>query len=389
MGCPPNTYDLDMNPITGGCGCEYNCAKTSNSDPIDPNYTDDNCDGSDGDVEHCVFASPSIGSATATGTRLDPVDTIAHAIATAQANGVPSVCLSGETFNENVTVPSGISIYGGFNKDDPDFKFRRSASVTTTVIASGTVFDVPVADVDTHIEGITIIANSSGVSGSSTIGVRFGGGNGQLYVRWDTITAADGSAGGPGMNGAGPNPTNAPAGANGLTGQSNGSNGGTGGPQGTCTDFGGAGGIGGYGQQNGANGSPGTCSTPGGVGGQPDSASFCSGGSGNNVGQPGNACTIPGTDGGAGPPGGALGTVQGGDYSPRTAPTARSARTAWAEAAPAAAAVATKSAAHSAIPIGLAAAGPAGAEGLAATSAPAPRAAAEASPSSQAEGQSR
>src|SRR6185369_2923133 len=50
-GCPQNLWDIDGNPLTGVCGCEYKCTQTSASDAIDPNYTDDNCDGGDGLTE--------------------------------------------------------------------------------------------------------------------------------------------------------------------------------------------------------------------------------------------------------------------------------------------------------------------------------------------------
>src|SRR4051812_49266592 len=33
--CPARTWDLDGNPATGVCGCEYACNKISNADPID------------------------------------------------------------------------------------------------------------------------------------------------------------------------------------------------------------------------------------------------------------------------------------------------------------------------------------------------------------------
>src|SRR5947208_3409753 len=81
-------------------------------DPIDPNITDENCDGTDGVAEECIYVSACLGDdgAAGQGTRDAPVKTIAHAIQVAQMNNVPSVCLSGEAYNEAVTVVSGISI---------------------------------------------------------------------------------------------------------------------------------------------------------------------------------------------------------------------------------------------------------------------------------------
>src|SRR5262249_27339279 len=55
--CAPGTVDLDGKAENG---CEYKCTKTSNApdDPIDPDFIDDNCDGSDGVVASCVFVAP-------------------------------------------------------------------------------------------------------------------------------------------------------------------------------------------------------------------------------------------------------------------------------------------------------------------------------------------
>src|SRR5262249_20306418 len=113
-GCPAGTDDIDGNPLTGMCGCEDGCHNVSATAPIDANFTDDNCDGSDGVVEQCVYVSAGQGVDTAPGTRTMPMQTIAAAIARAQQNAVPAVCLSGEIYNETVTVVSGISVYGGF-----------------------------------------------------------------------------------------------------------------------------------------------------------------------------------------------------------------------------------------------------------------------------------
>ena len=79
------------------------------SDPIDPNFTDDNCDGGDGNVEQCVYVSTSQGDdTTGDGSRQSPLKTIGIAILKAKANAVPSVCLSGEVYNEAVSVMSGM-----------------------------------------------------------------------------------------------------------------------------------------------------------------------------------------------------------------------------------------------------------------------------------------
>ncbi|HZF48288.1 MAG TPA: hypothetical protein VE093_06545, partial [Polyangiaceae bacterium] len=178
-GCPAGFFDVDGNPLTGTCGCEYQCNLVSpDSDPIDENYVDANCDGTDGLAEKCIFVSASEGNDGNSGARLAPMKSIKMAIEQAMAVGVPSVCVSGETYNEAVTVASGVSIYGGFDHTDADFKFRRKASATTNVSAVGTVFYAPQIDAETHIESISMDAGPTGNGGESTYGVRFGGGMG-------------------------------------------------------------------------------------------------------------------------------------------------------------------------------------------------------------------
>ncbi|MCC6213843.1 MAG: hypothetical protein IT376_03175 [Polyangiaceae bacterium] len=245
--CPAGYYDIDNNPLTGAQGCEYACTKTSDDDPIDPSFTDANCDGSDGVVEQCVYVSKAGSDLLGDGTRQSPKATIAGAIAFAQSNGVPAVCLSGETYEEAVTIVSGISLYGGFDQADADFEFRRKAGVTSTVRAAGTVIHAPQINAETHVEGMKIEATTPG-SGKSTYGVRLASGLATLYVRYNVIEA------GAGADGAAPNPPTAPDGGGG--GDASGSAGvGTGG--GGLNDSGGPGGPGGLGGGGGPGGAGG------------------------------------------------------------------------------------------------------------------------------------
>ncbi|NUQ74213.1 MAG: PE-PGRS family protein, partial [Polyangiaceae bacterium] len=266
-GCPAGFFDIDGNPLTGMCGCEYSCNLVSpDSDPIDDNYEDANCDGTDGLAEKCIFVSTTEGNDASSGARLDPMQTIDAAIKKAVDVGVPSVCLSGETYTESVTVVSGVSIYGGFDHTDADFKFRRKATATTNVAAIGTVFHAPQIDADTHIESITMEAAPTGNGGESTYGVRFGGGMGQLFVRWNTITVGPGSGGMNGTDGATHPNAQAPNGNNGTAGAAENNNSGFGGAAPNCAVPGGKGGDGGVDAAKGQDGSNGTGGTPGGLG---------------------------------------------------------------------------------------------------------------------------
>ncbi len=306
-GCPTDMWDIDDNPLTGECGCEYACVKISEDDPIDPNYDDDNCDGSDGVVEQCVYVSLTLGTSGGAGTRQDPVDTIAGGITVAQTQVVPAVCVSGEIYNVLVTVADGISLYGGFDHTDANFPFLRSANAVTTVNATGTAFLAPQIDQETHVAGFTINVLAPDTTGSS-YGVRLVGGQGQLYVRYNDITVASASQGANGATGSAPNPTVALVANIGSPGYEEQPNSGQGGTQPNCPEHGGAGGPGGYDAAAGSPGLVGNGGATGGPGGTPPSE--CGDGGNGQTGTGG----IDGTAGGAGTGGAAIGTVVGGVY---------------------------------------------------------------------------
>src|SRR5437868_5043077 len=91
--------------------------------------------GSAGGVAQCVFVSATLGSVAGAGTREHPAVSIARGIDIARANGLAAVCVSGEIYNEAVTVASGVSVYGGFDGSNASFPFRRSSTAVTEVIA--------------------------------------------------------------------------------------------------------------------------------------------------------------------------------------------------------------------------------------------------------------
>lgn len=325
LGCPADTYDIDDNPLTGTCGCEYSCTKVSNDDPIDPSFTDDNCDGSDGDMEDCVFVSAADGSSAGAGTRLDPVDSIALGISVADANNVSAVCVSGETYSESVVMVSGISVYGGFDHEDVDFKFRRKDTVTSKVQAAGTVFLAENINLETHIEGFTIEAFTPGTAGESTYGVRLNGGAADLYVRYNDIHAFPGANGADGSDGTAHGSSQAPGGNPGGDGCEEdddpcAGDDTVGGAQPNCVAFGGKGGDSNMGGDGDA-GDAGNAGTPAGAGGGTKGTQY----SGNTCiptspsdidGDDGTNNTNHGSNGVVGTKGSSVGSVASGAYAP-------------------------------------------------------------------------
>lgn len=311
-GCAPNTYDIDNQPVTGQCGCEYQCEKTSDEDPIDASFTDDNCDGGDGLVEQCVYVWATMGDDTAAGTRTAPVATIQRALEIATANAVPAVCLSGDVYQTTtITVPSGVSIYGGFDPNDADFAFRRKAGIVSRVEAEGTVFLAQNINAETHIEGLTIFARMPLMAGMSTYGVRLEGGTADLYVRYNNIEAANGAPGSNGADGDAHAQFQAPSGDPGDPG-CEGSGCGSGGVTLACQESGGNGGNGGYNNGNGGGGSPGSGGAAGGSPGGSARACF----SQSNNGGPGTPGANGSSQGAAGSGGASIGVITSGLYFP-------------------------------------------------------------------------
>ncbi|MFH2006628.1 MAG: PE-PGRS family protein [bacterium] len=309
--CPVDYWDLDGDPATGTCGCEYFCQWVSTDDPLDPSYVDENCDGTDGVVDECVFVSASLGAATGLGTPESPVATIAQGIQLADTLSLAAVCVSGESYDEQVTVVSGINLHGGFDQVDPVFPFRRTAAATTTVNSVGTVFYAAQIDLETHIDGFTINALTPPTPGESTYGVRLVSGTAELVVSHNVIHAAAGAAGDDGSSGTPHTVLSALHGNNGLNGCEGTGCQPTSGPQPACLEFGGRGGNGGYESGSGQNGSLGTGNTPVGLGGGTDACFYQS--DNGTAGSPG------GPDGGQGAAGGggaSLGVLAGGAYVP-------------------------------------------------------------------------
>ncbi len=313
-GCPSG-----MVTLPGGAECSYACtpAATAPADPIDPGFTDDNCDGTDGVVATCLFvASDGIDSPDA-GIRTAPMKTLAYALTQGKQRGM-DVCLSGEIYQGEVDLVAGVSVYGGFNEHDPDFPFRREMTTTTTLTTKGTVVVANAIDVDTYLEGVVINAATADppLTGLGTYGVRLAGGLATLYVRYDDITTGpgqdgpDGAAGAMGASGVGG--ADGDDGCNGCE-QSvapnppGGSLGGVA-PMSTCGGAsGGVGGQGGYDQSPGNSGGNGSGSNSmGGGGGSGDSTcEVSSGGDGTVGGSP----TDPGESGMDGAVPAALGTL--------------------------------------------------------------------------------
>jgi hypothetical protein len=306
--CAAGTVDLKHDG-----SCSYKCTPGPNApdDPIDPQFTDDNCDGSDGVVARCLYVATDGVDTPEAGSRTTPFKTIAFAIAQAKTRQM-DVCVSGEPYTGEVDLVSGVNVYGGFNEHDPDFAFRRSATTQSTLTAKGTVVVAAGIDIETHFEGFVL---NSGVEdppakGKGSYGVRLLGGLGTLFVRYNLITTAggqDGADGSPGGDGAaGASGANGEAGCDGCGSAEapNPPGGGLGAaaPASPCGGAsGGKGGQGGYDQSGGLPGGNGTgANSQGGQAGPGNSSCPTSGGGNGTDGQSPTETGKAGVDGAAG-----------------------------------------------------------------------------------------
>lgn len=90
------------------------CVPTAIPDVPDRDHTDDNCDGIDGDISASVFVD-ALGSDANPGTMGQPVATVSRGIELASSQGLPSVLISQGTYEEQIVLVGGVSLYGGFD----------------------------------------------------------------------------------------------------------------------------------------------------------------------------------------------------------------------------------------------------------------------------------
>jgi len=159
--CASGFGDADLDPSNG---CE--CMITDPVDLPDPAGVDSNCDGVDGDRASAVFlAPPPLGDDAGTGTMQSPVATFAQAI-TLAAPGRRDLYVSRGNYLEAVTVPSGVSVYGGY---DAAQGWARRMDAVVRVEASPIAMRVVAAPEAVHLEALTLVARTSADPGAATV----------------------------------------------------------------------------------------------------------------------------------------------------------------------------------------------------------------------------
>jgi hypothetical protein len=219
-GCVINTPLGTMCNGTETCGGTAGwgaCAPPSATDDPDGTYTDDNCDGIDGDITKGIFvAGGGANTGTCGLTTSTPCQTISFGIIRAVQAGKQNVYVQSGTYNEVVVLLNGINVWGGY-----DFGWQRGpysdpAHRVTIVGAqdTGTGGDGEFMAVRAHdlIVGVTMgdliiqgpnatgTGGNSGLDGRSSYGVHAKAAT--LNLVRVQIQAGNGAPGGTGASGA-------------------------------------------------------------------------------------------------------------------------------------------------------------------------------------------
>ncbi|WP_437893972.1 hypothetical protein [Sorangium sp. So ce124] len=204
-----------------GCGYTDLCAEVAACEP-DPEPPPDPCEGAPGTtpaLDKCgIFVSPSSGDNRSPGTKDAPVKTLQHAIDLAASGRGDSetptrrVYACGGVFEEAITLPSGVDLWGSRRCDDggdPSDEWLLGGPNASTVIAPPVGIPVRVLgeddqraiagdDVMSEIVGVrAVAADASAPDGKSSIAMIVSPGA-RAIVRSSEIVAGDGEDGEPG-----------------------------------------------------------------------------------------------------------------------------------------------------------------------------------------------
>ena len=196
--CDTGYYDAD-GAAYNGCECSF---LSSTDDPFDG--VDSDCDGSDGDPGDAVYVSVDTGSSSGAGTLADPLDSVQDGIDLAVVEGKLYVLVAEGTYEENIRLEEGLTLYGGWNTafDDRDastyLSIIEGTGFTSTAPAVVSAVDITAT---TLFEGFQIYAWAGSADGSSAVGMWVEDCSDALIVADNVIEAGEGRAGADGLDG--------------------------------------------------------------------------------------------------------------------------------------------------------------------------------------------
>lgn len=259
-GCDEGYTTEDDDPATG---CE--CATSDTPDPI--NFTDENCDGLDGDMSTAIFVSP-FGNDGHDGDPHRPVASIQRGIDLASASSTHhNVFIAQGEYNETIRVEEATGLYGGYI-DLGGGQWDRNANNPTTIngqdVSGGhRPVEITGIDDDMEIQLLTIRAddaptetvNGESIAGSS-VGITLYDNNSTVSISHSLIVAESGQDGANGTANIGETGGDGTDADEVGTSDNAGKSGGTTNCSYSANTFGGTGGIGGTSSSN--NGQPGS-----------------------------------------------------------------------------------------------------------------------------------
>jgi hypothetical protein len=140
---------------------------------------------------------PPIGSDANTGSRLNPLATIQHAIDSA-APSFAGVYVGAGVYSETLTLKNKVSIYGGY--DGNWVRDTSSTSTSITQVNGGSAAVIGQSVTGLTIDGLTVFSADGTNPGDSSYGFLFA--NSTVTVKHNHITAGSGKKGADGAPGA-------------------------------------------------------------------------------------------------------------------------------------------------------------------------------------------
>ncbi len=226
--CEMGTCQVGFVDIDGAeeNGCEYECSFAADDDPPDVDAKDRDCDGVDGDADRSVFVARSgYDEGNTHGDRANPFRSVEAALTFAEENGRTAVLIAEGTYNTQLRVRPGISVYGGYEAPEEGelavSGWSRDIDLRETIIrwsvpdGFGDIVTMTAEGItnDTVVQGLTVESGNNSSPSGSSVALRITNSGSGLLFEQVQIAAGDG---GPGM--AGENGDLGKAGAAGSTG---------------------------------------------------------------------------------------------------------------------------------------------------------------------------
>jgi hypothetical protein len=207
------------------------CAPPSTSDIPDDNYSDDNCDGIDGDVSLGIFVAKNDVNAVddpTCGTLMKPCKSIGQGMTNAVVASKPNLYVQAASYNEVVILAAGKSIFGGYDNNwqrAPRSQTGHTVTITGALESTdGQYLTVKAHDliVNSTIADVVLVGptppnpTANGATGQSTYVVHAK--NATLTLHNVTVTAGNGAKGHNGSIGGNASNVNPTAGMSGAVG---------------------------------------------------------------------------------------------------------------------------------------------------------------------------